>query len=313
MHWSATPYPWETILFVPSWIIPSDVMNQPWISIATAVVIVAFFGMTVEARQIYCQYAGYLRLQTCFQKLKWKKDRDPSPSDGSGSTIENGKMLLPNRVRNSIEYQYRYATYSPCRAPTTETAYLENKTNYQSLYSRGRDSIIPTIERPDTARATEARSHMPSPARSAINTPPTIPPRYSSLRSSFAFRTPTFQSIRKSIRIPSLRSRATSGTSSKTTGERTELARDDSAAMLPLYSVSRGRRLDRGFQVRVPIAHLPSTLDGRREGHAGMVRVRSAERASFPREQTLASLYTTSDTRTNRSRSTAGREVGVAK
>ncbi|KAI0554086.1 pheromone A receptor-domain-containing protein [Xylaria curta] len=313
MHWSATPYPWETILFVPSWIIPSDVMNQPWISIATTVVIVAFFGMTMEARQIYRQYAGYLRLQICFQKLKWKKDQDHSPSDGSGSTLENGKMLLPNRVRNSIEYH---------------------------LYGRGRDSIIPTIERP---------SHMPWPARTAINnTPPTIPPRYSSLRSSFGFRTPTFQSIRKSIRIPSLRSRATSGASSKTTGERTELARDNSVPMLPLYNISRGdntglrralspflvgdapqgasrascgvggdRRLEeRGFQVRIPIAHLPSTLnDGRRGGgHAGMVCVRGEERASFPREQTLASLYTTtSDTRTNRSRSSAGRGIGVAK
>ncbi|KAI0857412.1 pheromone A receptor-domain-containing protein [Xylaria cubensis] len=87
MHWSATPYPWETILFVPSWIIPSDVINQPWISIATTVVIMAFFGMTIEARQIYRQYAGYLRLQTCFQKLKWKRDQDPSLRDENGKTL----------------------------------------------------------------------------------------------------------------------------------------------------------------------------------------------------------------------------------
>ncbi|KAI0190281.1 pheromone A receptor-domain-containing protein [Xylaria flabelliformis] len=352
MHWSATPYPWETILFVPSWIIPSDVINQPWISIATTVVIVAFFGMTMEARQIYRQYAGYLRLQTCLQKLKWKKDQDPSLRD------ENGKTLLSNPVRNSVKYQY--AAYSPYRRPTTaEATYSENKTNHQSLFSRGRDSIIPTIERPDTARATGDPSHVPLPARTAINTPPAIPLRYSSLRSSFAFRTPTFQSIRKSIRIPSLRSRTTSGvsaSSSKTTGERTQLSREDAVPMLPLYynasprgddttglrralspflvgddaapsppppppsqgGISRakcgpGRLEERGFQVRVPIA------EHRGNHHAASVRVREAERASFPREQTFASLYTTttSDTRTNRSRSEAGREagreVGVAK
>ncbi|TRX91118.1 hypothetical protein FHL15_007906 [Xylaria flabelliformis] len=363
MHWSATPYPWETILFVPSWIIPSDVINQPWISIATTVVIMAFFGMTMEARQIYRQYAGYLQLQTCFQKLKLKKDQGPSPGDGSGKTLENGKTLLPNHIRNSVKYQY--AAYSSCRAPTTaDTAYSENRTNHQSLFSRGRDSIIPTIERSNTARATGDPSHVPLPARTAISTPPAIPPRYSSLRSSFAFRTPTFQSIRKSIRIPSLRSRATSGigasssSSSKTTGERTELSRDDAVPMLPLYynalrgddttglrramspflvgddapppplqgGVSRakcgpGGLEERGFQVRVPIiAHhqVPfSTPDERRgvDYHAAAsVQVRGAESASFPREQTFASLYTTTtDTRTNRSRASAGREVGVAK
>ncbi|KAI1754235.1 pheromone A receptor-domain-containing protein [Xylaria castorea] len=321
MHWSATPYPWRTILFVPSWIIPSDIMNQPWISIATAVVILAFFGMTMEARQIYRQYAGSIPLQNYFQKLMRKKGQNPRPGNGSGKTQETRRTLLPSHVRNSIK---------------------------SHLFSRGRDSIIPTIERPDEARTTEAQSHAPSPARTAKNTPPVIPPRYSSLRSSLVFRTPTLQSMRKSIRIPSLRSRATSGVgtsgaSSKTTGERTELHRDDPVPMLPLYNVSRGarralgsflvndapegvsrakcsgenQRLESGLQVRVPITHLPSTCDGRRGDHAGMVGVREAERASFPREQTLTSLYTTSDTRTSRSQSSAGRdacgEVGVAK
>ncbi|KAI0455433.1 pheromone A receptor-domain-containing protein [Xylaria acuta] len=325
MHWSATPYPWEAILFVPSWIIPSDIMNQPWIPIATTVVIVAFFGMTMEAQQIYSHYAEYVGLQTCFRKFKRQKGQAPSSVvDESGRTRESRKTLLPNRARNSIEYH---------------------------LFSRGRDSIIiPTVERPDTARTRETEPHASSPARVAINTPPVIPPRYSSLRASFGFRTPTLQSIRKSIRLPSLRSRgasgvSTSGASNKTTGERTGLDRDDSVPMLPLHNVSQralgsflvssdapegvsrtrcGRgdpRFGSGTQVRVPITHQQRpTSYGRRGGDdAGAIRRvhGGAERASFPREQTLTSLYTASDTRTSTSRSSAGRdasgEVGVAK
>ncbi|KAI0481803.1 GPCR fungal pheromone mating factor [Xylaria cf. heliscus] len=117
MHWSATPYPWETILFVPSWIVPSDVMNQPWIAIATTVVIVAFFGMTMEAQQIYRQYAAYLGLKTCFQKLRRKNTPGPSPADKSARTQESRKTLLPNFAKSSISYQC-VALFTYC-APTT--------------------------------------------------------------------------------------------------------------------------------------------------------------------------------------------------
>ncbi|KAI3336515.1 GPCR fungal pheromone mating factor [Xylariaceae sp. AK1471] len=103
IHWSASPYPWETILFVPSWIIPSAVMNQPWISIATTVAIVAFFGMTIEAKQIYRRYAECLGLETCLRKLKRKSDHShPNPVDTSGGTQHSGKGLLPNGKKHTI-------------------------------------------------------------------------------------------------------------------------------------------------------------------------------------------------------------------
>ncbi|KAI0538988.1 GPCR fungal pheromone mating factor [Xylaria digitata] len=105
MRWSATPYPWGTILFVPSWIIPSSVLNQPWIPIATTVAIMAFFGTTTEAQQIYRQYADYVGLGTCLQKLKQRKDQAPTPADESGGTHDSGNALLPNRATESIEHQ----------------------------------------------------------------------------------------------------------------------------------------------------------------------------------------------------------------
>ncbi|KAI0444942.1 pheromone A receptor-domain-containing protein [Xylaria telfairii] len=274
MHWSATPYSWETILFVPSWIIPSDVMNQPWIPIATTVVIVVFFGMTMEARQIYREYAEYVKLQTWFRKSRGGNDQACSPGDESEKTRESGKRLLPNHSRDSIGYH------------------------------PGPDTILPSIERPDSARITEVRSHLFSPARTVTKKPPIIPPRYSSLRPNFSFRAPTLQSIRKSIRIPSLRGRARASGSF--------LASDDR----DYFSRARYERPESRCEFRAPITQrFPS--DGYRSEGTAMSRLRGGERASFPREQTLSSLYTSSDTRTSGSHSSSDRdaaaEIGVAK
>ncbi|KAI0406572.1 GPCR fungal pheromone mating factor [Xylaria palmicola] len=103
IHWSATPYPWDTVLFVPSWIIPSDVLNQPWIPIATTAVILLFFGMTVEAKQLYGQYAEYLRLKAFLRKIKREKYNAFTTTDESDWTRESGKPSLPDRVRASFE------------------------------------------------------------------------------------------------------------------------------------------------------------------------------------------------------------------
>jgi pheromone a factor receptor len=103
IRWSASPYPWETILFVPSWIIPTPVMNQPWIPIATTVAIVAFFGMTVEAKQTYRQYTDFLGLGTCMRKFKRSQNQDHAhPVDSSGGTQHSGKDLLPNSKKHTI-------------------------------------------------------------------------------------------------------------------------------------------------------------------------------------------------------------------
>ncbi|KAI1312040.1 GPCR fungal pheromone mating factor [Xylaria venustula] len=104
MRWSATPYPWDTILFVPSWMIPSSVMNQPWIPIATTVAIVAFFGMTTEALQMYRRYAEYVGLGRCFRRFR-PRSALPSPVDESGETRESGKTLLPDPARDFPGYQ----------------------------------------------------------------------------------------------------------------------------------------------------------------------------------------------------------------
>jgi pheromone a factor receptor len=101
---SPSPYPWNTILFVPSWIIPSAVMNQPWIPIATTVAIVAFFGNTFEAREMYCQYAESIGLGTCCMTLRQKKDAGQNyPVGTSGETRYSGRKILSNGNNDFVE------------------------------------------------------------------------------------------------------------------------------------------------------------------------------------------------------------------
>ncbi|KAI1422049.1 pheromone A receptor-domain-containing protein [Xylaria sp. FL1777] len=307
MRWSATPYPWETILFVPSWIIPSSIMNQPWIPIATTAAIVAFFGMTMEARQVYRQYAEYIGLGTCFRKFRSGNDQDPSSIDDSGGTRESRKTLLPSYTKDSTRYH------------------------------RDPNSIIPTIEQPSSVRIPEPRPSRPPRryhhATPSLSTPPVIPPRYSSLRMSLAFRTPTLQSIKRTIRLASAwsvpRSQATSddggggGASNDTTGNLTSSSRADSIPMLPLGSVPRrgagnndvpdpfmSRRSPTDYpagrgagnarpvsrlQMRIPVAH-ERAASGRYGDGGRTERGRGGEGDGFPRETTLTSLFTTSDT-----------------
>ncbi|KAK5627969.1 hypothetical protein RRF57_003684 [Xylaria bambusicola] len=313
MRWSATPYPWDTILFVPSWIIPSSAMNQPWIPIATTAAIVAFFGMTIEAQKIYYQYAEYAGLGLCFRRFKPKSCQGHNSIDESGGSRESRKTLLPNCVQDCTEDQ------------------------------RGQSSITPTIEQPNDARVSKLPASSNQLGRlpiTTLKTPPIIPPRFSSLRPSFTFRTPTLQSIRRNIRFASAlgahRSHGTSSASNATTGNLTESDHSNSIPMLPLHSVRAvrasllvrsppmdfsaelGARIPRPvsrFQMRTPpSAHERSASDRYSDGWQMNNSVRGAQRDSFPREVTFASLYTTtSGTHTNMSHSSSGPDVvGIA-
>ncbi|KAI1457177.1 pheromone A receptor-domain-containing protein [Annulohypoxylon moriforme] len=68
IHWGENPYPWDAILFVPSWLLSTVEMNQPWIAISTTIVIVGFFGTTKDGLDMYRRYAAALRLSRCLPR-----------------------------------------------------------------------------------------------------------------------------------------------------------------------------------------------------------------------------------------------------
>ncbi|ORY69759.1 putative mating type pheromone G-protein coupled receptor [Pseudomassariella vexata] len=59
-------YPWDAILFVPSWLVPFSTINQPWIPILTTMPIFVFFGLTREAIETYRGYARAVGLGRFF-------------------------------------------------------------------------------------------------------------------------------------------------------------------------------------------------------------------------------------------------------
>ncbi|KAI0834804.1 pheromone A receptor-domain-containing protein [Hypoxylon sp. FL0890] len=126
IHFEATPYPWNAILYVPSWMISSAVMNQPWISIATTVAIVAFFGTTKDGLAMYRQYAMTLGLGRCFRKVQKPhatrngRSRVATPEEEQGTWIElihkpdkdKGKAVANHRFRRADPY------FIPLESPT---------------------------------------------------------------------------------------------------------------------------------------------------------------------------------------------------
>ncbi|KAI1102984.1 pheromone A receptor-domain-containing protein [Jackrogersella minutella] len=99
IHWNAAPYPWDAILLIPSWELSTPELNQPWIAIATTVVIVGFFGTTKDGLEMYRSYALALGLGRFFPKLI-KPHTDPteptaSNDDTRGSCVE--LIDRPNR------------------------------------------------------------------------------------------------------------------------------------------------------------------------------------------------------------------------
>ncbi|KAI1434895.1 hypothetical protein GGR50DRAFT_362010 [Xylaria sp. CBS 124048] len=184
--------------------------------------------------------------------------------------------------------------------------------------------------------------------RFRMGCPPVIPPRFSSLRHTFIFRTPTIQSLKQAFRIPSLASSGTihtSGASNRTAGHRTDFTSDDSFNMLPLYQDSRraaetlrspsdayctqgrdtgmqsGRMSRLGnhrTQVRIPIVRQPVRQPVRQSFSAGTNDADYADEADdsiISQDITLGSFFTNdSDIHMNPSWAyTVQGEVGIAR
>jgi pheromone a factor receptor len=84
IHFVPNPYPWSSIIMMPSYMLDFASMNQPWVPILTIIPIVLFFGMTKEAIDVYRKFLVRLGLAKCFPSLKEPYDPDrPRSTDAS--------------------------------------------------------------------------------------------------------------------------------------------------------------------------------------------------------------------------------------
>ncbi|KAL7626636.1 hypothetical protein AAE478_003409 [Parahypoxylon ruwenzoriense] len=188
IHWQAEPYPWDAILFVPSWAVSTPVMNQPWITIATTVVIVAFFGTTRDAMDMYLQYAAEIvaSFRRCYprrlrRRLGGRALYSHVNGDGSNyshrlADIDADRNLIELESGNNIN-RNRAATLKHSRSQRP-SLYHYPYPGPNSRSSSDPSSLLPSPSAPSP-------SHPLSPSHS-VTTPtrPFIPHTFSSLSGS---------------------------------------------------------------------------------------------------------------------------------
>lgn len=84
IHYTPEPYPWNSVVLVPSWMVPFPAMNQPWVPILTTIPIVLFFGMTQDAVDTYRKYALAVGLGKFWPALR--KDHTKNKQRNTGSS-----------------------------------------------------------------------------------------------------------------------------------------------------------------------------------------------------------------------------------
>ncbi|KAI1261186.1 hypothetical protein F5Y18DRAFT_211321 [Xylariaceae sp. FL1019] len=198
IRYSAAPYPWDSVLFVPSWMIPDVILNQAWLTIATALAIFLVFGTTRDALDIYRKYAKATKLDVAWNKLLlWTRlgGRRPSmfPTDEELKRDRKRKGKQPVRVQE--EYVSPFILPSPPSSSFIDSL-VDDLSSSTPRVRRSRSTLQSDGSHPSYTDG----SIQPLDSRH----PPVIPPRRSSLRHAMpAFppraRLPSLPSISGSI------------------------------------------------------------------------------------------------------------------
>ncbi|KAI5924960.1 hypothetical protein F4810DRAFT_662149 [Camillea tinctor] len=205
MHYEQTPYPWDTVLFVPSWVVPSLVLNQPWIPIATSAAIVGFFGTGAEARGMYRWYGAQIGKWCLFCCRRWipycGRKNGGNKGGGGGDMAKKNKGWWRWFARKEINSRNGILLHSLDSRGGNDSSSPRDNGPPSPLVIPKRGSILPTVEPSYQQPSSSQDAPTPIPATG----PPAIPPRHSSLRYRFTFRKPTLPSLSlANIRLPSL-------------------------------------------------------------------------------------------------------------
>ncbi|KAK7949728.1 pheromone A receptor-domain-containing protein [Apiospora saccharicola] len=177
IHYTDEPYPWDSIVLVPSWLVPFAAMNQPWIPILTTILIVLFFGMTQDAKDMYRRYALAVRLDKCWPALR-DKGR-PNGRRNGGSSNDDSKTGQQRPIKATTRGTTARSSTSPVHdfimedfaAPNIPAITVRPPSD---LPNQHHEAIVsasgnPTVPPRGSSSLSMAR-------------PPVIPPRSSSIR-----------------------------------------------------------------------------------------------------------------------------------
>lgn len=98
-------YAWSAILFIPSWLVPFYVMNQPYVAVLTAGVVFAFFGLGDEAKEMYKVYARWWWCTVlCQGRGKGRRFGDADNEGWEMMVVRNENPNERNRHRRRDQY-----------------------------------------------------------------------------------------------------------------------------------------------------------------------------------------------------------------
>ncbi|KAI0007801.1 pheromone A receptor-domain-containing protein [Xylariaceae sp. FL0662B] len=245
IHWGNRDlYPWDAVLFVPSWGASTLSLNRPWVPIATTVVIVAFFGTTRDALDMYRRHAVALGLGCCFPALREPYDPD-KPRAESGGTQHSWVALLTRGSGGNNKTKGGSGSRSAHEAPILPTSTNEHRERAPPAPAPPTSQPAPPTPLPPVppipCAYVNANAH-----RRHLDHEPEIPPRGSSLRRNLTTLTPTLPSF-ASLRRGRGRGRSTSAQNSTAsrTRDRSQDSSSDSAPMLPLQTLTPDGHRDR--------------------------------------------------------------------
>jgi hypothetical protein len=101
IHHNTEPYPWDSVLFIPSWATPWVLTNLCYIAILTTIPIFVFFGMTRGALDAYRRWAVAMGCARCFPALSRPFHpgglRAKASPDSAASGARLRSLPAPNR------------------------------------------------------------------------------------------------------------------------------------------------------------------------------------------------------------------------
>ncbi|KAF4457563.1 pheromone a factor receptor [Fusarium austroafricanum] len=123
IHDRTFPYPWSSIIFVPSSSVNFGYLNNCYIDILSAIPVVFFFGMTKDAMNSYRRGLLFFGFGRCFPKLheEYDPDRTTYGSSSGHSRLVNSTTStassLPSKIRTLLSHRTFNSTSSASLNP----------------------------------------------------------------------------------------------------------------------------------------------------------------------------------------------------
>ncbi|CRK30483.1 hypothetical protein BN1708_005141 [Verticillium longisporum] len=185
IRYEAAPFPWDSIVFMPSTQVPWIFLNNKYIPILTTVVIFIYFGITVDARRMYRHVVLAMGLGSMFPRLHNSDGYNFSDQSGSRSGTGSWGARTDTTTTSTLKPGLRETTRQLSHHSNSSPSSSAARTSHPS---HSLPDLIMPIDVEAAAAQTPPRAPSPAPPRQPHRNPflfrtslalPTLPlPRF---------------------------------------------------------------------------------------------------------------------------------------